>query len=65
MAAAKPKPDPITKEGLTVKVEARATTTSVVMHVGPSQRLFTPDQARLLARHLRRAAAVLDPDPSE
>ncbi|MBL8924109.1 MAG: hypothetical protein JNJ54_34960 [Myxococcaceae bacterium] len=65
MAAAKPKPVAVTREGVPVYVDARTSSGAVVVRVGLVQRELTPDQARVLARQLRRAAAVLDPDPTE
>lgn len=65
MAARKKPREVLTRAGVSVRVEPRASASLVVMHVGLQQFEFEATQARLLARQLRLAAAVVDPDPVE
>ena len=61
----KPKPKPITKDGQGFSLETRLGEEAVVMHCGLQQWRFDAVQARLLARELRKAAKVIDPEPDE
>lgn len=65
MAAKKKPREVLTRAGVSTRVEARTGTTAVVLHVGLQQWEFEATQARLLARQLRLAAALIDPDPVE
>lgn len=64
MATRKRRPNPLTKSGVVVTVETRPATFEIAIHTGIVQTLFSADQARLLAKQLRQAAAVIDPDPN-